>query len=504
MVFSKNTSFFFWSVLGWALLLLRHGYTFGTGDHSEILPYIENLNNPVLYSNDFYVTHIISIVPNVRWFFAECALFFVGNLSSWFFVFHAFSTIFLLMGTMKVCHKLSVSIPFSFLGIMGYLLLFYGKIPGGNEWYLNNFQAESMAFVLGIWSIYWALENKQWLGFGALVLATLFHPLAGIQFALLIAASLLFTKQLNWKALLVFLSLGGTYFILIFLNHQSNLDTNLLLPNFFDLLFVFRQPHHSLPSSFSLIGSIITLILFIVTLVAVSKKSKVMFYYFGFIGIGCIVYVFGTLLFKSVLIAQTQWFKTVAIVTVIGGAMAIDGIFSFMPQLKRKLLGISKLEPILGLAAAIIVALLLSFPQANLLQKPFLFGNAQNKSELILISEAIAQKIPPDAIFIQPFDADAFHYYSKHPSYVSFKAVVHHKTFMYEWYKRIQQVYGVSLAQQGGFSLTELANANYEKLLKEGNINWDVNYALVKKGKYFYPTVLSNSHYQVLLIHPPN
>ena len=62
----------------------------------------------------------------------------------------------------------------------------------------------------------------------------------------------------------------------------------------------------------------------------------------------------------------------------------------------------------------------------------------------------------------------------------------------------------VSLAQQGGFSLTELANANYEKLLKEGNINWDVNYALVKKGKYFYPTVLSNSHYQVLLIHPPN
>lgn len=98
-------------------------------DYSEILPYIENLNNPVLYSNDFYVTHIISIVPNVRWFFAECALFFVGNLSSWFFVFHAFSTIFLLMGTMKVCHKLSVSIPFSFLGIMGYLLLFYGKIP---------------------------------------------------------------------------------------------------------------------------------------------------------------------------------------------------------------------------------------------------------------------------------------------------------------------------------------------------------------------------------------
>ena len=72
---------------------------------------------------------------------------------------------------------------------------------------------------------------------------------------------------------------------------------------------------------------------------------------------------------------------------------------------------------------------------------------------------------------------------------------------MYEWYKRIQQVYGVSIEDKGGFALANRANMFYEKQLKEGTLHMDVNYALVKKGEYFYPTVLSNNEYQVLLIH---
>jgi hypothetical protein len=498
----KNTNYILWAIVGWALLLLRHGYVFGMGDHAEILPYMGYLNDASKYSNDFYVSNIAAIVPNVRWFF--CLIFspFTTHLSTWFFVFHALYTVFLLMGTMKVCEKLLIAAPISFLGIMGYLLLFYGHIPGGNEWHLNNFQAENIAFVLGIWALFWTLENKQWTSIAALTLATFFHPLAGIQFALLIGASLLFNQNLNWKAGLVYGFTGGVYFIWILINHQSNFSVQPGLPPFFDVLFVFRQPHHSIPTTYSLLGTLLCLVLLIGGLIVTYKKQKILFYIFGLIGIGCVIYTIGILQFKSVLIAQTQWFKMVSLVTVLGSAMVLNSAVSFFPKLMQLMAKAEKALIVPAVLAAIYIGLLLTFPMANPLHKPMYFGKASTQNPLVEISKKIAQEIPASAVFIQPFDADAFHYYSQHASYVSFKAVVHHQSFMYEWYKRIQQVYGVSLDEQGGFSLTELANANYEKQLKEGSLDLEVNYALVKKGTYFYPSVLSNNEFQVLLIHP--
>jgi hypothetical protein len=498
----KNTNYILWAIIGWALLLLRHGYVFGMGDHAEILPYMEYLNDSSKYSNDFYVANIAAIVPNVRWFFCWIFSPFTTHLAPWFFVFHAVYTLFLLIGTMKVCEKLLIPVPITFLGMMGYLLLFYGHIPGGNEWYLNNFQAENVAFVLGIWSLFWTLENKQWTSIAALALATFFHPLAGIQFALLIGASLLFNQKLNWKAWLFYGFTGGVCFVWILINHQSNFAVQPGSPSFFDVLFVFRQPHHSLPTTYSLLGTLLSLVLLIGGLIITFKKQKLLFYIFGLIGLGCIIYTIGVLQFKSVLIAQTQWFKTVSLVTVLGSALVLNYLLSFLPKLIQLLVKAEKVLIIPALISAILIGLILTIPAANLLDKPMYFGKASTQNPLVEISKQIAQEIPATAVFIQPFDADAFHYHSHHASYVSFKAVVHHQSFMYEWYKRMQQVYGLSIDQKGGFALATQANAHYEKQLKEGTLELDVNYALVKKGAYFYPTVLSNDRYQVLLINP--
>lgn len=499
---SNNTIYFYWAVIGWALLILRHGYTFGIGDHAEILPYIEHLCNTSKYANDFYVSSISSLVPNVRWFFACFFSPFVHNLSCWFFIFHALYTLLLLLGTMKVCEKLKIHAFISFLGIMGYLLLFYGHIPGGNEWYLNNFQTENVAFILGIWAVNWALVNKQWLAITALLFATLFHPLAGFQFALLVGASLFFIQKLNWKAWLVYVSTGGAYFVMILFNHQSNFEVLLDLPSFFEVLFVFRQPHHSIPTTYSLLGTLLSLFLLIGALLATYKNQKILFYMLGLIGIGCVVYTIGVVHFKSVLIAQSQWFKTVSLVTVLGSVLVLNSLISYFPKLIEFILKVENKLAYAVILSLVWIGLLFTFPVANILQKPMLFGKASTVNPLIDISKRISQELPQEAVFIQPFDADAFHYYSGHASYVSFKAVVHHQSFMYEWYKRINQVYDVNIGDEGGFSLTQKANFNYEKKLREGIIDIPINYALVKKGKYKYPVVMSNSQYQVLLIHP--
>jgi hypothetical protein len=156
----ENRKIILLAFIGYVLLLVRHGYTFGWGDHAEILPYISNLQDATLYPKDFYVQHIKTIIPNVRWIFVHVLLPFYRVLEPTFFILHALCTLLLLAGTLKIARINGFSLFPAFAGLMTYLLIFYGKIPGGNDWYLNNFQAENIAFTAGIAALLFWFQRK--------------------------------------------------------------------------------------------------------------------------------------------------------------------------------------------------------------------------------------------------------------------------------------------------------------------------------------------------------
>ena len=62
------------SAAAYVIILFRHGYTFGSGDQSEMLPYAKFLKNNTLYANDFYIQNIAAHVPNERFVFLSRTL----------------------------------------------------------------------------------------------------------------------------------------------------------------------------------------------------------------------------------------------------------------------------------------------------------------------------------------------------------------------------------------------------------------------------------------------
>ena len=64
------------------LILFRHGYVFGSGDQSEMLPYAKYLSDNTLYSKDFYIQSIAAFVPNERFVFSKLLSFFINHLQA--------------------------------------------------------------------------------------------------------------------------------------------------------------------------------------------------------------------------------------------------------------------------------------------------------------------------------------------------------------------------------------------------------------------------------------
>jgi hypothetical protein len=122
---------------------------------------------------------------------------------------------------------------------------------------------------------------------------------------------------------------------------------------------------------------------------------------------------------------------------------------------------------------------------------------------MIDICTKIQSHIPPNAVFIQPFDNTELKFYGQRSSYVEFKANVKNPSQAAEWYRRIKEVYhtdaeskekGFTLQQSADAYFNHLSDSTLQKLQMEG-----VTHVLINKkfsvagGK----EVLRNSSYAV-------
>ena len=121
------------------------------------------------------------------------------------------------------------------------------------------------------------------------------------------------------------------------------------------------------------------------------------------------------------------------------------------------------LKPIVAIG---LLSILLMPPQYQLFrQKSYDFPFIKTDNPEVRISKLAKERTPKNALFLIPSDLSEFRFWSERSSFIDYKANNHRQSVFVEWYKRIQDVYHISLADRlQGASLTALTNAHFQKL----------------------------------------
>ncbi len=473
------------------LLLFRHGYTFGSGDQSEMLPYAKFLINNSLYASDFYIQSIAASVPNERYVFS-LLLSLLGDKLEWaVFVLHFITTMLMVLGLYRVAVKGLTTEGGQWVATLMPVLFLYGINLGGNELYYNAFLPSYVAQVIGLWVFVALLNNRVFEGYVFLMLMTYIHPLIGVQLWLLVSLTylsiyLLKIENIKWQPLLtlnlLYIAAVGFFIFRIKNGYDSG---GVSAQQFLDII-AFRAPHHYFPHTFPIKNWLILALPFYIGWRA---SNSIVWFVFRWIAVGLVVYVLGVYFFKNPTPLSTQWFSTTVWVKVFSFFITlslIERIF-VKAQLLDKFLN-SKTLIVNTLMVASLGAIVCMSPQLRLFQqKDYNFPFFINGSPEVTISKLAKEKTPLDALFLIPADLSEFRYWSERSSYVDYKATNHRQAAFAEWYDRIQKVYKISLAdRQNGANLTVIANEHFQKLTEADFLqfakNQHVTHVLIYKN----------------------
>ncbi|MBL7816411.1 MAG: hypothetical protein JNL70_15430 [Saprospiraceae bacterium] len=493
------------------LLLFRHGYTFGSGDQSEMLPYAKYLFDNTLYPSDFYIQSIASSVPNERYIFSWL-LSYLGDYLEWgIFILHIIATMLLVLGLYRLAVKGLHHPNAQWLATLVPVMVFYGVNLGGNELYYNTFLPSYVAQVIGLWVFLYAMGGKILPMYVLLMLATYVHPLIGVQLWLLMTLSLIVMILLdNKKSLLIGLLIFNLlYFfsagILIYKIKNGYDSGNPDSAVFFDIIR-FRAPHHYLPHTFPLSHWLILAFPFYVGWRASDSIVK---FVFRWIAIGLLVYIAGVYILKSPTPLSTQWFSTTVWVKTFSFLIFLSFVEIFMAKFKPKdYFLLQKLTSntffFNGLLVATVLSIILMTPQYRLLkEKPYELPFFNNENAEVRISQLAKEKTSQNALFLIPADLSEFRFWSERSSFIDYKATNHRQAAFQEWYDRIQKVYKISLADRlNGADLTALANQHFQNLKETDFLefanNQHITHVLTFKNVLLtFPKIAENDKYVI-------
>ncbi|MDZ7879406.1 MAG: DUF6798 domain-containing protein [Saprospiraceae bacterium] len=466
------------------LILFRHGYIFGSGDQSEMLPYAKYLADNSLYSKDFYVQSIAAYVPNERFVFSKLLSYCVPYLPELTFGLHALGSFFLILGLHRLAKKWLTTEGGQWIATLAPILILYNIHLGGNELYYNTLTPSYLAQVIGLWAFVLVFEGYTDFSYGLIFLTTFIHPLIGVQLWLLVAATNSISKFYgvayeSWRAIFLinlgYLLTAGFYIFKI----KSGYDAGNISSDAFLNIIEFRAPHHYFPNYFPLKHWLILMALFVVYFLMSQPLLRLVI---GIILTGCAVYAFGVLVLKSPTIMSTQWFSmTIWLKTF--SIMAIIGLIeSFIEDNKR-------LEKIINsnlifncLIVFSLVSVIFMTPQYKLFKnKNYDFLTAELiKTPEIDISLKAKELTDKNAVFLIPSDFSAFRYWSERNIFIDYKATNHRQAAFAEWYKRVQNVYAINLEDRlRNADLPFLANENYKRLKENDFLQF------AKKSRYY-------------------
>ncbi len=462
-------------------LLAWNGYTYGHGDMIELLPYAKWLTDSTLYPKDFFIQHISDQNINERYILAYFFSWFGKWMPQVALLLHLICGLFLLEGLFRVAKifiqsrgLIWVAILIPFIPLMNWNL-------GGNEMYIPLITSSTVAKVFGIWAVYFFLKkenfeknnlpNRQagWYVYILLSIATFIQPLVGLQLFLVLTGvrvlNVIFNMKIKWREflpVLFYILTGGVWVFWLQRDFAAGGIDNRLLFDFLE----FRLPHHFIPSYFSKKAAIVLLPLFGWSLFFFWKKNRDVFWMFVLTLLGVVIYTFGVDVLEISTIVSSQWFKT----TIWLKSLSIIAFISFV---ESKITVLRKVFfqkiciwglRVLGVFSVVMILNPVSFFKT----RPYDFFFLNKKNEEIEIAEIAKLNTPKEALFIIPMDHTHFKNYSERSTYIDYKAVIHRKSVIPIWYKRIQEIYDVNIeTRQSGKDNVMTGNQNFRNLTTE-------------------------------------
>lgn len=462
------------------LILFRWGYEFGRNDQMQTLSYAEFLHEPSLYPNDFYLQGINEHIPNERFIFSALLSPFAGHLAPISVIGHCLFALIMLGLLDKIGALFIRSAQIRWLGILMLFIPLYGIGLGGNELYYNSFFVSNVVKTIGLAGILFMLQKSYYGAFGMFAIATLLQPVVGIQLAITCSGVMLLGMWLEWVVIswrtwfaanLAYALTGGLWVIFLQTNFES--DPLTTADHFFDILFIFRAPHHYLPSTWHLKDWIIEGgIIGLGTLIFSQKFPR--FFLFSIISIVlCIVYFFAMEVLQLVPAGALQWFKTTiwlecfSVFAILG--FLENRIESIWPKTKMLLDSswFSKFSHASLFAIAISCLLLISFAPSKIpMEVPYDFGAQMQDDDAVKITIAAKELSPSDALFIHPIAFTELKYYGQRSAYVDYKVLVHTRAAMHIWADRVESLYGIAWDIKQDGNRYENANTYFANLEK--------------------------------------
>ena len=473
-------------LLAYFAYLIRFGYGYGSSDQDEFLPFLFSILQPELFQNDWFVqsqssafsvrTYFVYLLRGLSFLFPPWLSVALVYLTSW-------------LGISAALLSIGFSLTRDRLAAAGASVLILVATPfwtlGGNDLVHSMLVPSMTAWAVGLWGLYYYIENRVLLTAVLLGIATWFQALVGLQLAAILGLALFFNFCKSHQSLFAsstsLLEYGPVYalsaspaLIPLFYQQFTQADTSLDagIPSLFYIMGAFRNPHHYLFFSFDEARAIRfagVVLLGCLSLIAL-RRSVVRTEVRCILGLASICSAFWvvgfvcTEIFEVLPVAKLQLFKSSVLVKALM-VIAVCAWFShLLPTRIHRFfdrLAYSQTWVLVFLAIVAAAGVYLYQPQ-----RPYekIYPLSRNSESIAEVETWIEANTPVDAVFLIPPSISTFRSHARRA------IVINHKSFPYRdadigvWFERISAVAPIPLPQRTGPLLTVRLDSAYHSL----------------------------------------
>lgn len=454
------------AILLWALMIARYGYIYGTSDHEELLVYVQYLAHPGTYLHDFFVQSLNGSVPNERTVMTMLLLPFERHLCLTIFLAHCINTVVMILALIRITRLFVANRYAVWLAVFLSFFVLYNRALGGVDLYSPAFQTGDLSATIATWALFYFLERRYMLASALVSLASVVHVLVGFDLMVVLCGVMLWkwqlTKEITAGQMMRFAGLyictAGIYLVLVF---RAKSAGNGSIPDeeLFNIMFLFRHPHHFIFHLFTWGSRLLFGAYTALAVLYFSLRSRTMLQFIVVCLIILVPYVIATDHFHWILVASFQWYKVTPWIKFFGAIAIASLTFDLAPNIMaRYSVWIDRVVVVGGIGAG--AAVFFFFFDGTIAH-----GYKQHNEAEIRLSIHLKNKVPVDAVFIQPFGVTGLKFYAMRSSYIDFKAIAKNKQDTREWYRRIQEVYGLDYHMpEKGFEMERRADEYFNSL----------------------------------------
>ena len=410
------------AVLMYVLLYLNHGFMAFGSDTIETVPYAIWMIDNTLFNNDFHLTHLRESVVNER-VVSVYLLHLFGEHVIWGSkILHGIFTIILCAGMIRLSDLVIKHFSLSVLVVFRTTISLYNINIGSNELYYNMYVPSLAAKSLAVWGLVFAYTERWLFASILLAIATFFQPLVGLQIFLVLTPIAMLKNKLSkkfWSYVLTYGLTAGIFIAFILRAQGPNIESSY---SFFEIVR-FRIAHHFFPAYFPVSHVLLLGGLYIVGMWYFIRKNSFFAWFFGISIMGILVYILGVSLELDIVLSS-QWMK----INIWLKFFALIGIVAALKEMieQKHILYLGIVIFLAGFSASI-----------------YRFNPKYDKEYPVELYTWVSSNVNKTAVVLVPPELNDFKARTGRSSYFDFKAMLHHKPAIYNWYDRFYSIYGM-------------------------------------------------------------